>query len=48
MIVTLSITGLLVLILIVGKINLSVQFNKEVKELFSQLKNISGKAFKQD
>lgn len=45
MIIILSITGLLVLILIAGRINLSVQFGKEVKELFAQSKNNSVKTF---
>lgn len=45
MIITLCILGLLISIFIVGKINLSVQFNKEVKELFLQSKNIAGKNF---
>lgn len=45
MIIIISLTGLLVIILILGKINLSTQFNKEVKELFSQSKSISEKIF---
>ncbi len=45
MIVALSITGLLIIILIIGKINLSIQFKKEVNELFSQSKNISTNKF---
>ena len=45
MIIIISFIGLLVLILILGRINLSFQFNKEVKELFSQSKNISEKIF---
>ncbi|CAN5442069.1 hypothetical protein BH10BAC2_BH10BAC2_36300 [soil metagenome] len=45
MIITLSIFGLLILTLIIGKINLSIRFNKEVKELFSQSKNISNQLF---
>ncbi len=45
MIVILSIIGLLIIILITGKMNLSFQFNKEVKELFSQSKNISTNKF---
>ncbi len=45
MIITLSIIGLLLITLIVGKINLSIQFQKQVKELFSQSKNISERTF---
>ncbi len=45
MIVTLSIIGLLVIILMIGKIKLAIQFNKEVKELFSLSKNISENKF---
>lgn len=45
MIIILSIFALLIITLIIGKINLSIQFNKEVKELFSQSKNISKKTF---
>ena len=48
MIITLSIFGLLIITLIVGKINLSIQFGKQVKELFSQSKNISDKTFKHE
>ncbi len=46
MIVTFSIIGLLIIILVIGKINLSVQFSKEVKGLFSQSKNISENKFR--
>lgn len=45
MIITLSIIGLLLITLIVGKINLSIQFQKQVKELFSLSKNISERTF---
>ncbi len=45
MIVTLSIIGLLIIILTIGKINLSVHFNKEVKQLFSRQKTFSEKRF---
>jgi len=45
MIIIISLIGLLLIILILGRINLSFRFNKEVKELFSQAKSISGKAF---
>ena len=37
--------GVIVIALIAGKINLSVRFNKEVKQLFSASKNISGHSF---
>lgn len=45
MIVTLSIIGFLIIILVIGKINLSIQFSKEVNELFSLSKNISENKF---
>ena len=45
MIITLTIIGFVIIILLSGRINLSIQFNKEVKELFSQSKNISKKTF---
>jgi hypothetical protein len=45
MITTLIILGLLISTLVIGKINLSIQFKNEVKELFSLSKNISGKKF---
>jgi hypothetical protein len=45
MIVTLSIIALLIIILIFGKINLSIQFSKQVKELFAQSGNISDRTF---
>ena len=45
MIIILSIFGLLILTLIIGRINLSVQFSKEVRELFAQSKNTSVKTF---
>ena len=48
MIIILSIFGLIILTLIIGRINLSVQFSKEVKELFTQSENISGKIFQQN
>lgn len=47
MVITLSILALLVLTLIAGKINLSIQFRKQVKELFAQSKNVSQKIFHQ-
>lgn len=45
MIITLSIFGLLVLTLLIGKINLSFQFRKQVKELFAESKSISDQTF---
>lgn len=45
MIIILSIIGLLVLILITGRIILSIQFSREVRELFVQSENISAKIF---
>jgi hypothetical protein len=43
--ILLSIIGCFALVFIAGKINLSVKFDDQVKELFSQAKNISGKIF---
>ena len=37
--------ALVVIMLIIGKINLSVKFGREVQELFAQSKNISGQLF---
>ena len=45
MIIVLSISGLLVLTLFIGKINLSVQFRKQVKQLFVESKSISDQTF---
>lgn len=45
MIIVFSALGLLLLTLIIGKINLSIQFGKEVKKLFAQSKKISPKTF---
>ena len=45
MIYLLIFIALAAIILVIGKINLSIQFNKEVKTLFSQSKNISNKKF---
>ncbi len=45
MIITITIVLFLVLIIVIGKINLSVKFEREVKELFSQSKNISDRVF---
>ena len=42
-IIILSIIAVIIIILIIGKINLSLQFKKEVTELFSRSKNISNK-----
>lgn len=44
-IIILSIFASLIIILVIGRINLSLQFKKEVTELFSQSKNISSKTF---
>jgi hypothetical protein len=43
MIITLIVCGFLIMLLVIGKINLSIQFNSEVKMLFSLSKNISDK-----
>jgi len=45
MIVIFSIIGLFLITLIAGKINISIKFHKQVKELFALSKNISGKIF---
>jgi len=45
MTITLSILGLILIIFITGKINLSIKFGTEVKELFAQSKSISDQAF---
>lgn len=45
MIITLTIVGFILLILLIGKINLSIKFGREVKELFAQSKSISGQTF---
>ena len=45
MIITFTIVGLLLLILIIGKINLFIKFGKQVKELFTQSKSISDQRF---
>lgn len=44
-IIILSVIAIPIIILIIGKINLSIQFNKEVTELFSLSKSISNKTF---
>jgi len=43
--IVLSLFGFLLLILIIGKINLSLKFRKQVKGLFAQSKNISDQRF---
>jgi hypothetical protein len=45
MTITLFILGLILIIFIIGKINLSIKFGKEVKELFAQAKSISDQTF---
>ena len=45
MIITFSILGFLLLIYLIGKINLKIKFNHQVKKLFSQSENISNKSF---
>lgn len=45
MIITLTLIGLFIVIIFAGRINLSIQFNKNIKDLFSQSKNISNKTF---
>ena len=45
MIITLTIVGFILLILLIGKINLSIKFGREVKELFAQSKSISDQTF---
>lgn len=45
MILALVIIGLLLIVVVIGKINASIQFNKEVKELFAQSENISDQKF---
>ncbi len=42
------IAAIVVIILIIGKINLSIKFGSEVKELFAQSKNISDQLFHKD
>jgi hypothetical protein len=46
MILILSIVGVFGILLLIGKMYLSVQFNKQVEELFSQSKGISIKTFR--
>ncbi|HEV8084083.1 MAG TPA: DUF6544 family protein [Chitinophagaceae bacterium] len=45
MLYILIVVALIAIIFISGKINLYIRFNKEVKQLFSQSKNISDKTF---
>ncbi|WP_069658017.1 DUF6544 family protein [Arcticibacter eurypsychrophilus] len=45
MIIIFSLGGFILLLLIFGRINLSIQFSKQVKELFAQSKDISGQVF---
>ncbi len=45
LIITLSILVLILIIFIIGKINLSIQFSNQVKTLFSQSKSISAQLF---
>lgn len=45
MIITFFIIGLLLIAVVIGKINSSIQFSKEVKELFSQSESISEQKF---
>jgi hypothetical protein len=46
MIIILGTIGLITIVLLIGKITLSMQFAKEVKMLFSQSKTISDRAFR--
>jgi hypothetical protein len=48
MIIIISIFGFILIMLTVGKINLSVRFNKQVEVLFSQSNSSSGKSFKHE
>ena len=45
MVYILILISILVIAFIIGKINLAIRFNKQVKELFSQSKNISNQKF---
>lgn len=45
MIIIFIIAGLLLLILLIGRINLNHTFSKEIKELFAQSKNIADRSF---
>jgi len=46
--IVLSIFGIVAVTFLIGKINLSVQFSKQVKELFDQSENRSNQTFHQD
>ena len=48
MLITVAIVGLILLIIIIGRINLSVKFDREVKELFAQSKNISDRIYHEE
>ncbi len=45
MIITFAIIGSLLLIIVIGKLNMSIQFGKQVKTLFAQSKSISHQTF---
>ncbi len=45
MVIVFSILGLILVVLIIGKINLSIKFRKQVKELFYLSKSISQQQF---
>lgn len=45
LIISISIVGLLLLILLIGKVNLTFKFRQEVKDLFAQSKNCSDKIY---
>lgn len=40
--------ALVIIMLVIGKINLSIKFDREVRELFAQSKNVSGQLFFKD
>ena len=48
MVFTLSVIFLILMVFVTGKINMYVKFSKQVKVLFEQSKNISGKTFHKD
>ncbi|MEO5601547.1 MAG: DUF6544 family protein [Cyclobacteriaceae bacterium] len=48
MITTLSIAVLILTIFIIGKINVSIKFSKQVKELFAESKSIPDQRFHKD
>src|SRR5215210_2564037 len=45
MVIALSIAGILILVLVMGRVSLSFRFGKQVKELFSLSTNIPAKTF---